>query len=54
MPLFIVFIMGAMLCGAGAMLAPALPTSQPRVGLAAAFTLALIMGGSLFMLSHGE
>ncbi len=51
MPLFIVFIMGAMLCGAGAMLAPALPTSQPRVGLAAAFTLALIMGGSLFMLS---
>src|SRR4051812_5755990 len=51
MPLFIVLIVGAMLCGAGAMLAPALPTLQPRVGLAATFTLALIMGGSLFMLS---
>jgi hypothetical protein len=51
MPLFIVLIVGAMLCGAGAMLAPALPTLQPRVGLAATLTLALIIGGSLFMLS---
>jgi len=33
------------------MLAPALPTFQPRVGLAATLTLALIIGGSLFMLS---
>jgi hypothetical protein len=51
MPLFIVLILGAMLCGAGAMLSPALPTLQPRVGLAATVTLALIVGGSLFMLS---
>lgn len=33
------------------MLAPALPTLQPRVGLAATLSLALIIGGSLFMLS---
>lgn len=33
------------------MLAPALPTFQPRVGLSATLTLALIIGGSLFMLS---
>jgi hypothetical protein len=49
MPLFIVFIFGAVILGAGAMLAPAWNTAQPRIALAAAFGLALIVGGSLFI-----
>ncbi|MEZ4667116.1 MAG: hypothetical protein R3E39_04220 [Anaerolineae bacterium] len=48
MPLFVVFIFGAVVFGAGAMLAPAWPTSQPRIGLMAALALGLIMGGSIF------
>jgi hypothetical protein len=51
MPLFTLFIFGAVLLGAGTLFAPALPTTQPRIGAAAAFTLALIMGGALFWLN---
>lgn len=48
MPFFVIFIFGAVVIGAGAMLAPAWPTSQPRIGLMAAFALGLIMGGAIF------
>ncbi|MBI5666812.1 MAG: hypothetical protein HZC41_02295 [Chloroflexi bacterium] len=48
MPLFVIFIFGAVVIGAGAMLAPAWPTVQPRVGLAAALALGLVMGGAIF------
>lgn len=48
MSLFVIFIFGAVVIGAGAMLAPAWPTSQPRVGLAAALALGLVMGGAIF------
>ena len=48
MSLFIVFILAAVLLGAGAMLSPAWHTSQPRVSLSAAFCLALVMGGAVF------
>ena len=47
MPLFVIFIFGAVIIGTGAMLSPALPTSQPRIGLAAALGLGLVMGGSV-------
>jgi len=49
MPLFVIFIFSAVVLGTGAMLAPALPTAQPRIGLSAALSLALIVGGSLFI-----
>jgi hypothetical protein len=49
MPLIVLFIFGAVVIGAGAMLAPAWRTAQPRIGLNAALALALIMGGSLFL-----
>ncbi|MBZ0297259.1 MAG: hypothetical protein K8L99_32165 [Anaerolineae bacterium] len=49
MPLFVIFIFGAVVVGAGAMLAPALPTKQPRIGLAAALALALVIGGASFI-----
>ncbi len=48
MSLFIVFILAAVLLGAGAMLSPAWRTAQPRVALSAAFCLALVMGGAVF------
>jgi hypothetical protein len=48
MQYFIVFVVGAMLLGAGAMLSPAWPTRQPRIGTASIFTLALIVGGAVF------
>jgi hypothetical protein len=48
MTLFVIFIFGAVIIGAGAMLAPAFPTAQPRIGLSAAFSLALVIGGTLF------
>ena len=48
MPLFVIFVFGAVVIGAGAMLSPAWPTSQPRIGLAAALSLALVVGGALF------
>lgn len=49
MPLIVVFVFGAVMIGAGAMLAPAWPTRQPRIGLNAAFSLAIVMGGALFV-----
>jgi hypothetical protein len=49
MPLFVMFIFGTVVVGCGAMLAPAWPTSQPRIGLAAALALALVIGGALFV-----
>lgn len=48
MQFFIFFIIWAVMVGAGAMLSPAWPTRQPRVGQAAAFSLALIVGGAVF------
>ena len=48
MSLFIAFILGAVLLGAGGMLSPAWRTSQPRVALAATLCLALICGGAVF------
>lgn len=48
MPIFVIFIFGAVVIGAGAMLAPAWDTTHPRIGLAAALTLALVMGGAIF------
>ncbi len=48
MTLFVIFIFGAVIIGAGAMLAPAFPTSQPRIGLSAAFALGLVIGGTIF------
>jgi hypothetical protein len=49
MPLLVWFIFGAVIIGAGAMLSPAWVTRQPRIGLAAALSLALVIGGSLFI-----
>lgn len=48
MPLVIIFIFGAVVVGAGAMLAPAWPTVQPRIGLMAALALGLVIGGAVF------
>ena len=49
MPLFIIFVFGAVVIGAGAMLAPAWPSAQPRIGLLGGLALALVMGGALFV-----
>jgi len=49
MPIFVVFIFASLVLGAGAMLAPALPTHGPRIGLAGALTLAFITSGSMFI-----
>ena len=48
MPFFIMFIFGTVMIGAGAMLSPAWPTTQPRIGTAATFALALVVGGAVF------
>jgi len=48
MPLFVIFIFGAIVFGAGAMLAPAWPSAQPRIGLMAALALGIVMGGAIF------
>lgn len=48
MQLFIVFILGAVLLGAGSMLSPAWRTVQPRIALSAALCLALVVGGAVF------
>ncbi|MBK9124732.1 MAG: hypothetical protein IPM16_16650 [Chloroflexi bacterium] len=48
MTLIVFFIFGAVVLGAGAMLSPAYPTSQPRIGLNASLALALIAGGAVF------
>jgi hypothetical protein len=46
--LFVIFVVGAVLVGAGAMLAPAWRTAQPRIALSATLGLALITGGSVW------
>jgi len=51
MILLVLFVFGSVILGAGAMLSPAIPTQQPRIGLAATFALALIVGGTLFYAS---
>lgn len=48
MSLFILFVVGAVLLGAGAMLAPAWRTAQPRIALSATLALALVTGGSVW------
>ena len=48
MSLFVVFIFGAVLLGAGGMLSPAWHTAQPRIALAATLCLALVVGGAVF------
>jgi hypothetical protein len=48
MPLFVLFVFGAVVFGAGAMLAPAWPTRQPRVFLNAALAIGVVIGGALF------
>ncbi len=48
MPFIVIFIFGAVMIGAGAMLSPAWNTHQPRVGLTAALALALVTGGAVF------
>lgn len=48
MSLFVVFIFGAVLLGAGGMLSPAWKTAQPRIALCATFCLALVTGGAVF------
>ncbi len=51
MQLFVMFIFGVIVLGAGAMLSPAWPSAQPRIGLAAALSLALVAGGAVFWAS---
>ncbi len=48
MPLFVIFVFGAVVIGAGAMLAPAWPSAQPRIGYISALALGLVMGGAIF------
>ncbi|CAG0998132.1 hypothetical protein ANRL4_02929 [Anaerolineae bacterium] len=49
MPIFVIFVFASVVFGAGAMLAPALPTYGPRIGLAGALTLAFITAGAIFI-----
>ncbi len=51
MPLFVVFIFGAVVFGSGAMFAPAWPSTHPRIGLMAALALGIVMGGAIFWAS---
>jgi len=51
MQLFIVFILGAVVLGAGSMLSPAWRTAQPRIALGATLCLALVVGGAVFYAS---
>ncbi len=48
MILFIMFIFAAVVLGAGAMLAPAWPTKEPRIALLATLALGLVIGGAVF------
>jgi hypothetical protein len=47
MPIFVIFIFGSIVLGAGAMLAPAIRTPGPRIGLAAALSLAIVVVGAI-------
>ncbi|MFN8417627.1 MAG: hypothetical protein U0528_00025 [Anaerolineae bacterium] len=51
MPIFVIFVFASVCFGAGAMLAPALPSRGPRIGLAASFTLAIVVTGGIFYAS---
>ena len=46
MTLLIMLVFGSVLLGCGTLLSPAWPSSQPRIGLLTALTLALVVGGS--------
>lgn len=48
MVFFVIFILSAVLIGVGAMLAPALPTAQPRIGLSSALALFFVLAGGIF------
>ncbi len=48
MPIFVVFIVWAVMIGAGTMLAPAWRTREPRIGLATTLALTLVAGGAVF------
>lgn len=48
MVFFVAFILLGLILGVGMMLAPALPTAQPRVAAAGVLCLALVMSGALF------
>lgn len=43
MSVFVIFVFAAIIFGAGLMLAPALPTHQPRIGLAATLALGIVV-----------
>jgi hypothetical protein len=49
MPIFVIFVFAAIVFGAGAMLAPAIPSYGPRIGLAGTLTLAFITSGAIFI-----
>lgn len=51
MSLFIIFVLTAVIIGTGALLAPAWPTLHPRIGLAAALALGVVIGGAIFLAS---
>jgi hypothetical protein len=48
MPLLVLFVFGSVVMVAGAMLAPAWPTLQPRIALNAALALGVVLGGAIF------
>lgn len=48
MQFFVVFVLGAVMLGAGSMLSPAWRTAQPRIALATTLCLALVVGGAVF------
>jgi hypothetical protein len=48
MALLVLFIFGAVVLGSGVMFSPAWPTRQPRIALAGALALALVVGGAVF------
>jgi hypothetical protein len=48
MVFLVIFILGAVVLGAGVMLSPAWLTSQPRIALAGTLALALVIGGAVF------
>ncbi len=48
MSLLVLFVFGSVVMVAGAMLAPAWPTAQPRIALNAALALGVVLGGSIF------
>ncbi len=47
MPIFVIFVFAAVVFGAGALFSPTLPTVQPRIGLASALVLAIVLVGAV-------